>query len=244
MDDTRIGGASSKFPATHRSAIVASGSAEPEERRRAFEKIVAAYWKPVYTFIRFKWPQSNEDAKDLTQAFFTRAMEKGFFKDYRPEKASFRTFVRTCVMNFIINESKSANRLKRGGGVETVTAQEALDEAEEPSTPSLDEFFEREWVRHMFELAVDDLREMCNAKSKATHFAIFERYDLGAEKTAYADLAVEFGMALTDVTNYLAWSRREFRRLVLERIREITGDDTEFRNEARVILGAGRDHLG
>src|SRR5262245_54618611 len=104
IDDTEIGGVSYKFPATRRSAIIASCSALAEERRCAFEKIVAAYWKPVYKCIRHRWSLSNEDAKDLTQAFFTSALDKEFFRSYQPEKGSFRTFVRTCVNRFVINE--------------------------------------------------------------------------------------------------------------------------------------------
>src|SRR5437870_7641832 len=120
IDDTRIGGRSSRFPATRRSAIIASGSSEPEARRQAFEKIVEAYWKPLYKFLRFRFSLSNEDAKDLTQAFFARAIEKSFFKDYEPHKASFRTFMRTCAVHFVINESKSAHRAKRGGHAPTI----------------------------------------------------------------------------------------------------------------------------
>jgi len=40
-----------------------------------------------------------------------------------------------------------------------------------------------------------------------------------------------------DVEEYLAAARREFRRLVLERLRELTGSEREFRDEARLILG-------
>jgi len=39
------------------------------------------------------------------------------------------------------------------------------------------------------------------------------------------------------VTNFLAFARREFRRIVLEKLREITANDREFREEARSLLG-------
>jgi len=233
IDDTRIGGASSKFPATRRSAILASCSDQREERKQGLDTIAAAYWKPVYQFIKMKWSQSTDDAKDLTQSFFTRAMEKEIFKDYRPEKGSFRTFIRTCVTHFVINESKYANRLKRGGDVTNVR----LEDAQEPAGESLEEFFEKEWIRSLFSLAVDDLRALSVERKKSTYFALFERYDLERAGQSYSDLAQEYGIAVTDVTNYLAWCRREFRRLILERIRELTLDDAEFRREARLILG-------
>jgi RNA polymerase sigma factor (sigma-70 family) len=233
FDDTRIGGSSSKFPATRRSAIVASSSAHPEERRQAFEKIVAAYWKPVYKLVRFQWCQSNEDAKDLTQAFFARAMEKHFFKDYCPKRGSFRTFVRTCVTHFVINESKHSRRAKRGGDQVMVP----LEDIDRAGAQTVDELFEREWIRNLFSLAVDDLRTLCESRQKMVHFRIFERYDLDADDLSYAQVAGEFAVSVTDVTNYLSWCRREVRRLVMERIRDLTVDDAEFRREASIILG-------
>ncbi len=39
------------------------------------------------------------------------------------------------------------------------------------------------------------------------------------------------------MTNFLALARREFRRIVLEKLREITATDREFREEARSLLG-------
>jgi hypothetical protein len=47
-----------------------------------------------------------------------------------------------------------------------------------------------------------------------------------------------FSLAVTDVTNYLAFARREFRRCVLEQLREMTGSEEEFRREAHFLLGA------
>ena len=65
------------------------------------------------------------------------------------------------------------------------------------------------------------------------------RDDLGKEEArpSYAVLATELSIAVTDVTNYLAFARREFRRCVLEQLREMTGSEEEFRREALFILG-------
>ncbi len=54
---------------------------------------------------------------------------------------------------------------------------------------------------------------------------------------SYASLAKEFGLEPATVNNYLAAARRDFRRIVLEKLREITATDEEFRTEARSLLG-------
>jgi hypothetical protein len=43
---------------------------------------------------------------------------------------------------------------------------------------------------------------------------------------------------VTQVTNHLHWGRRELRKLVLEKLREITASEAEFRAEARALFGA------
>ena len=78
-----------QFPATRWSLIVASQSAVPEERQRALEVLTAAYWKPVYKYIRLRWDKDNEQAQDLTQDFFLRILEKEFLARYDPQRARF-----------------------------------------------------------------------------------------------------------------------------------------------------------
>jgi RNA polymerase sigma factor (sigma-70 family) len=244
--DTDMGGPSCVFPASRYAVILASSSSDPEERAQALESLITVYWKPVYKYIRLKKGQDNENAKDLTQAFFTRALEKGFFERYDPRKAKFRTYLRVCVDGFISNEWKSAGRSKRGGdrkflsmdfeGAERELCSQAVLDQQDP-----EELFHREWVRNLFSLAVEQLRRQCAASNRQVHFALFERYDLespdSAHKLTYAQLAEESGLAVSQVTNYLARIRREFRQLVLESIRATTASDEEFHAEVQRLLG-------
>lgn len=120
-DDTKIGGGNQRFPTTRWSAIVAARSDNADERRRAFETLIAAYWKPVYKYIRLRWGKSNEDAKDATQEFFARVMEKEFLASYDPAKARLRTFLRVCLDGFVANLDKAAHRIKRGGDAQILS---------------------------------------------------------------------------------------------------------------------------
>jgi len=249
-EDTKIGGANAKFPATRWSAVLATRSSDPGERSRALDAIVAAYWKPIYKYLRIRWGKSNEDAKDLTQDFFAKVLEKEYLDDFDPSKARLRTFLRVCVDRFVANDAKAARRIKRGGGVQHVSLDFGAAEAElEKAKPvlervaspeSFDDFLEKEFIRNLFGLSVETLRKECENRGKEIQFRLFEIYDLECDDSrqhSYAELAKEFKLAPTDVTNYLAYARREFRRITLERIREMTGSEEEYRSEARFLLG-------
>jgi RNA polymerase sigma factor (sigma-70 family) len=244
--DTDIGGLAQHFPATRCSILEAVRGSDAELRSQAFATLVTAYWKPVYKYIRIKRQVSNEDAKDLTQGFFTRALEKGFFDRFDPSKARFRTYLRVCLDGFVANERQGAQRLKRGGAVEVLSLDFAGAESElahQSSRPNddPDTFFRLEWIRNLYAQAVEDLCQLCETTGRQVHFELFERYDLeereAGERITYEEVGRQFGLTQIQVTNYLAVARREFRRLVLERLRESTSSEEEFRLEARSILG-------
>jgi RNA polymerase sigma factor (sigma-70 family) len=254
-DDTKIGGGGDgRFPPTRWSAVLAARSDDPAERARALDLLVGAYWKPVYKYIRIRWNKPREDAEDLTQEFFERVIEKGFFDRYDPAKARLRTFVRVCADGMVANDAKAAGRLKRGGdavhlSLDFDSAETELGRTGAASAPlreiaspdSMEEFFEKEWVRSLFSLAVETLRGECEQRGKQIHFRLFEIYDLddgdAAARASYDDLARDFGIAVTDVTNHLSFARREFRRIALEKLREMCASEDEFRREARAIFG-------
>lgn len=235
-----------RFPLTHHSVVRAAASPHADVRQRAFGALVESYWKPVYKYLRLKWKASDEDARDLTQAFFTRAFEKGYFARYDPGRARFRTFLRTCLDGFAANEHKADGRLKRGGDLVFVPLDFEGAEGElrqHPIAESVDmeEYFHREWVRSLFALGVESLRRRYASAGKARQFAIFARYDLEApeagEKITYARVADEAGVAVTDVTNWLAAARRDLREILLEKLRDLSGDEEEFGDEVRSLLG-------
>lgn len=241
------------FPATRHSVVAGIASADTHTRRVAFDALVSAYWRPVYKYVRIKWRRDREDAADLTQEFFARAFERGSLGRFEPGRARFRTFLRVCLDGFVANEIKARGRLKRGGEVSFVPLDFAAAEHELSTHPAAlgagvalgadpdeDGLFRQEWVRGLFSDAVAALRASCEAAGKTTQFAVFQRYDLddSAEvRPTYAQLAAELGIPATQVTNYLAFTRRELRRLLLERLRSLCASDEEFRLEARELLG-------
>jgi RNA polymerase sigma factor (sigma-70 family) len=231
------------FPTTRRSVVVALASADAAERTRAFETLVACYWKPLYKFARVAWRRSREDAEDLTQSFFARAFEKESLAAYDASKASFRTFLRLLFERHVNNEWRAGQAIKRGGGEVHLDFESAEIEVADESTHSVtpEEYFQREWVRSVFSVAVERLRTRCASEGKQVHFAIFERYDLDDDRAvSYRELATRFDIPETQVTNYLAAMRRRFREIVLDALREVTATDQEFRAEARALLGTSR----
>jgi RNA polymerase sigma factor (sigma-70 family) len=239
----------SRFPPTRWSVIDAVKSEDPTQHERALDTLFAAYWKPVYKYVRLRWNRPAEDAQDLTQGFFAEVLERDLLEQYDPAKSKLRTYLRLCVDCFVLNEEKAARRQKRGGNATHVALDfqaaegeltgATIDAASIPSPESLEEFFEKEWVRGLFVLAVEDLRKFCAERERERTFRLFEDYDLsGDPEISYETLAAEYAIPVTGVTNALSWARREFRRIALDRLRELCGSDEEFHREARAVFGS------
>jgi len=230
------------FPVTRHSVLLAMRSDDPAQRKCAAETIAATYWKPIYKYVRLKWNLECEAAQDFTQEFLLRLIEKDFLDSFDPAKARLRTFLRTCADRLYLNQVRDAQRQKRNGGTAIpLDFDEAEQEFAKRKTPASPEaYFEKECVRHLLSLAVERLRAKCESSGKAVHFKIFHDYDLDHDADtvpSYSKLAAKYQLPATDVTNYLAWARREFRACVLQQLREMSATDEEFRREAKSILG-------
>lgn len=246
-NQTQIG-AGDRFPPTRWSVVDAARSANPAEQARALDTLLSSYWKPIYKYIRLRWSQQLENAQDLTQGFFAELLERKLLLKYDPAKSRLRTYLRLCADSFIMNEQKAATRQKRGGhaphlALDFQAAEDELhglsiDAASIPSPESLEQFFEKEWIRSLFALAVEDLRKLCEQRKRELTFRLFDDYDLvGDPEISYEKLSQRYALPVTDITNSLAWARREFRRIALERLRAICGSEDEFHREARAIFG-------
>jgi RNA polymerase sigma factor (sigma-70 family) len=231
------------FPITRCSIIHATGSDDPHLRDQAWDGIVRSYWRPVYKYVRIRWSRGEADAADLTQEFFARAIDRGFFAGFDPARARFRTYLRMCLDRFLSNERKAGQRQKRGGGYQHVSLDFTEAEAELASTDPLDDaeaFFRRESLRSLFTLALDRVRADAEAEGRTSAYDVLERYDLrdpAAPPVTYRDVADELGLPVTTVTNHLSLMRRRLREAVLDELRAVSGSEREYIEEARDLLG-------
>lgn len=240
--DTGIGGTMHRFPSTQ-SALLKASNSVGTLGREALSSLIAVYWKPSYKHVRIKWRRSNEDAKDLVQGFFTTLIERDILANFDPGKATFRTYLQMCLDRFVMKQDESAQRLKRGGDqcftLDFDAAECELAALKNGMTAgSAEEIFLRESQREIFALALRDLKVFCCETGKDLQYRIFEQYDLAqAERPSYAEIAAHTGLTVSTVTNYLAWSRRELRRFVGQRISSVAPNNAEHGRESRFLWG-------
>jgi RNA polymerase sigma factor (sigma-70 family) len=215
------------FPLTRPSALEAARSSDAAERARGLQTVAQAYWRPVYGYLRLHWKKPHEEAADLTQEFFADLIDRDLLARFDPQRARLRTWLRVCIDGLVSNSNRAFSRAQRElPAFDFESARASLSPAEE---------FDKEWARAVFAMALQRLRERCLAEKKEQQFALLEAYDLG-DRPSYAALAERFNIEITDVTNRLAWARRELRAELFELRRELTGREAELREELRALL--------
>src|SRR5215831_15528085 len=145
--ETSMGGKDSRFQSTLWEVVLQAKNGEAQ----AVDQLARDYWKPVYFYIRRKG-QSVESAKDLTQSFLGHLLEKDLLSRVDPEKGKFRSFIMATLGNFLNNERRTAQALKRGGAYNFVEAEDDLRSAD--ATPEKALFRVRGRLQHLLRESV------------------------------------------------------------------------------------------
>ena len=90
------------FEPTRWSLVLRSREEDSVVRRKALGDLCAAYWYPLYAFLR-RSGRGVEDAQDLAQDFFARLMDGTLLSGANPEKGKFRTLLLAALKNMDAN---------------------------------------------------------------------------------------------------------------------------------------------
>src|SRR5277367_5991563 len=192
-----------RFATTHWSVVLRASDSRNPESAEALEKLCRAYWYPLYAFVRGTG-QGPEEARDLTQEFFARFLEKKWLNDADPQRGRFRTFMLAALKNFLANEWHRSQTLKRGGGMERI-GWDQLDaedrfklEPQDCATP--ESLFDRRWALTLIGRVQDRLRNEMVAAGEGEKFDALEPTLAGDRvERGYAVLAERFRTSETAV---------------------------------------------
>jgi RNA polymerase sigma-70 factor (ECF subfamily) len=240
--DTSLGGEQREFPQTLWDVLSRARDSDAGTRREGLEELCRHYWKPVYRYVRVAWAKTNEDAKDLTQAFLLWLMEGDALQRYQPERASFRAYLKSLLKHFVQHQEDALRRLKRGGGVRILDLDGALPLKEllaDPSSADPEAIFDAAWRTTLVAGALARVRERLQSRGRAIQFQVYEAYELlsPAERPTYADLARRFGIKEKDVDNHLLAVREELRADVRREMARLSGDPDDLEREWHALFG-------
>jgi len=228
------------FKTTQWSVILSAGAVSDSVSRRALERLCSAYWFPIFAYVR-RQGRSPEDAQDLTQEFFARFLEHGYFARADRDRGRFRTFLLTSLKHFLNEDWKKSTRIKRGG----VNALQPLsiDDAELRyaagfrDTLSPDHLYERRWAEALLERVLHQLQCDYAATGRGEIYRQLQQFLWGRQaELSYADMGTRLGMNEGAVKVAVHRLRQRFRQLLHQEVAQTVEHGGEIEAELRYLL--------
>jgi RNA polymerase sigma factor (sigma-70 family) len=235
-------GAGGRFATTRWSLVLAAGRPGGRRSAQALASLCEIYWPPVYSFVRHQG-YSADEARDLTQEFFARVLEKNYFHDADPNRGKFRSFLAVSVRHFLSNERDRARALKRGGPHPPVSLD--LESAEghyqiEPRDELTPErLFDYQWALVLLRRVLARLRDEHESAGRLPVFDGLKGLLTGdADDLSYKDIARTLGMTEGAVKVAVHRMRKRYRELLMDEIAETVATPDEIESEIQYLRKA------
>jgi RNA polymerase sigma-70 factor (ECF subfamily) len=193
----------------------------------------------VAAFLRCELREPDA-ARELAHDFFAQVLAGGAIERAQQEHGRFRSYLLGAVKHFLSHRREAVRRLKRGGGVESIS----LNETEAPSIPddatlSPDAAFDRQWALTVVARALEALRCECVAENRADFFDQVKPWLTGeGERGEQSALAARSGMSPNSFKVAVHRLKRRFRQLLKAEVAGTLEDPGLVEAEMRVLFAA------
>jgi RNA polymerase sigma-70 factor (ECF subfamily) len=236
---------SAPFPTTRWSRVLAAGDRADPEAGEALAELCAAYWYPLYAFVRRKgYPP--EEAGDLVQGTFLALLDRDGLAAVAPHRGRFRSFLLAVCAHHLADCRDRDRAAKRGGGRVAVAIDRPVAEGRYASEPAsaltAERLFERRWATSLLEHAMARLEGESTALGKGVLMArLLPTLTGGRGKVPLTAIAAELGMTEGAVKMAASRLRRRYGAILREEIaRTLTNPDDveeEIRDLFAVLAG-------
>jgi DNA-directed RNA polymerase specialized sigma24 family protein len=229
-----------RFATTRWSLVLAAADPSSPDARAALATLCETYWRPVYDFIRCTG-RSADDARDLTQSFFARVLERGDLGHARRERGKFRSFLLTAVRHFLGNHVEYAHAKKRGGAFVHVPFE--LPSGDDPapilelaSGDTPESIFEHQWAITTLDTAMSRVRADYHAAGRAAVFEELRPFLTTDPDAEYPSAAAALGLTESGVRTAVHRLRRHFGQALRATLAETVDTPVDIDGELSYLL--------
>ena len=214
--------ANAQFPTTRWSQVVAAGDRADPAAHQALAELCAAYWYPLYAFVRRKG-HPPEEAADLVQGTFVNLLDRNGLAAVAPERGRFRSFLIASCAHHLADCRDRDRAAKRGGGPTPIPFDCDVAEGRYRSEPvselTAERLFQRRWATSLLDHAVARLEAEWIAAGKADLLSrLLPTLTGGRSEVKFADIAAELRMSAGAVKMAASRLRKRYGEILREEI--------------------------
>ena len=221
-----------------------SSHAQEIARRRALEKLCAAYDRPILAYL-VHIGFSQHDAEDVRQGFFADVvLKRDLLGRARQSRGRLRDWIRRSLRNYDSNIWRNRGAAKRDGawqreGCEEICAAEIAVGAIAPRVETPEEVFAREWGRNVIERAHTRLDEEYARKEQSVLCETLKPHLVRwAAPPSQEEVARALGISATSLSSELTRLRIRFRHVLLLLLSEEGGSPQDAEHAMNDLLRA------
>lgn len=224
--ETSSGGQRGVFASTSWSVVLRARD------RSDWAGLLERYWKPCYFYVRRKG-HDIEDAKDLTQGFFSDFLERKALAGVEPAKGRFRSYLLACLDHFLYNEYDRRRAKKRAAKLVALDFDVAERLYTRTAEESPERVFHRQWATDVLDRALRSLRAEMGER-----FDVLREYIVAPRATGIKAAAEKLAISETNVKVILHRARKRYRDLIREHVSETVEDAREIDEEVNDLFAA------
>ncbi len=233
------GGLRVGFPPRDGQPYSSARTTEGDRLRLIINDLAQAYWRPIYCYLVRKG-YSSENAKDLTQDFFTEIVcDCTLVRRADPSKGRFRTFLLTALECNLVDDHRKRGRKKRlpSAGIVNLEAPDLgnLEACSSGLTPA--QALDYAFVTDLLDQVLAEVEDYYCKAGKTGHWEVFRLRVLtpileGCRPASLDDICAQLGIRRPAMaSNMEVTVKRRFRAVLMRRLRDLTGSEDQAKDE-------------
>ena len=212
----------------------------------ALNTLCTKYRRPFLIWLQCRQRELHGlEPEDLVNGFLGLKLQQNVLKAVNREKGKFRSFVRTCLNNYVRDEVARRTAGIRGGGVPHVAVDETDDDGRplvEPRSAeaAADEAFDRAWGLAILAGAIGRLENEL-ARKGTRHLGLWKRLEPllyeDEEAPGYSEISKELGTSAAALHAAALRIRKRLSVLIREEVRETVSNNQDFEEELNRFIG-------
>lgn len=203
------------------------------------EELCRAYWRPVANYLR-SLGLAAPDAEDGAQEIMAQLFSRNGLQALDRRRGRLRHYLKSSARHHLLNQHRNAAALKRGGGAETLSLDEAPESWHARQEAEPDSLFDRQWALTLCARAMAALEQSYARRNRGALLeALKPGLVSGDALQPFAGIGSSFGVTEAQIRVEMHRMRRRLAGLLRAEVAGTLGPDAtpaEIEEETRYLV--------